>query len=72
MTHLSQSTSLVTDQELDLPKVITEIPTPRQCWLVSRLVVHFRVEVDESRLTSSDKLNRNVKRDGDNVLKSDK
>ena len=41
MAHLSQSTGLVTDQEFDLSKVITEIPTPRQCWLISRLVVHL-------------------------------
>lgn len=72
MTYLGQRASLITDQELDLPKVIAEVPTPRQCWLISRFVVHFRVEVDESCLTCSDKLNRNVKGDGDNVLESDK
>jgi hypothetical protein len=72
MAHLSQSTSLVTDHELDLPKVITKIPASRQCWLIIGLVVHLRVEVDESRLTGSDKFNRNVKRDGDNVLEGDK
>jgi len=67
--YLRECPGLVGENVLDLTKVIRQIPTP--CKGRSILVKHLRVEIDESRLRRPHKLDGDVKRNWDNVLKSE-
>ena len=68
---MRQGTGLVRKDVLDLTEIVGEVPGSCKSGLVELLVPYLRVKVNERSLAGAHKLDRDVERDGDDVLECD-
>lgn len=68
---LSQSSGLVTEDVLDLTKIVRDVPSLWYTRVVQRSVVHVDVLINEEGLNGLDDFDRDVERDWNDVLEYD-
>ena len=68
--YLGQSPRLVGENVLYLSQVIRQVPASRKRRLLRLFVVYLLVKVDKCGLACSNKLDRDIERDGYNILEA--